>query len=367
MSAADRWRLDPSFWQDRRVFVTGHTGFIGGWLTAWLAEMGATIHGYALTPNTEPNFYSALKIEQLCDQTIDDVRDFQALNNAIASFQPEIVLHLAAQPLVRESYEDPVGTYATNVMGTVHILEACRSADSVRAIVNFTSDKCYENREWVWGYREIDALGGYDPYSSSKGASELVTNAYRRSFFNLDKYNEHGVALASVRSGNVIGGGDWSKFRLIPDAVRAYANGDALIVHQPDAIRPWQHVLEPLCGLLMLSQACIEDGPSYSCAWNFGPEDGQDMTAGEVVAGFTEAWGDGSRWEEKSAPDQPHEAEVLRLDCSLARRRLGWTPALDLATALALAVDWYKAFYSEQDSQGMRGLTAGQIRTHFLN
>ena len=265
--------IDADFWRGRRVFLTGHTGFKGGWLALWLQRLGADVTGYALDPPTTPSLFAVARVGAGMRSIINDIRDAETLAQAMREAQPEIVIHMAAQPLVRYSYQAPVETYATNVMGTVHLLEAVRQTDSVRAVVNVTSDKCYENREWVWGYRENEPMGGYDPYSNSKGCAELVTAAYRNSYFNPAQYSQHGVALASARAGNVIGGGDWAEDRLIPDILRAIAAGEAVNIRSPHAIRPWQHVLEPLSGYLLLAQRLIEDGPAHAEGWNFGPSE----------------------------------------------------------------------------------------------
>jgi len=354
-------RVSSDFWIGKRVFLTGHTGFTGSWLVAWLSEMGASVRGYALKPPTRPSMFEALDLEQKCDYVQGDVRDLQKLTKAIRGYHPDIVLHLAAQPLVRASYQEPVGTYETNVMGTVSLLQACRSVDNLRVIINVTTDKCYENREWVWGYRESDRLGGYDPYSSSKACSELVTSAFRQSFFNPERFEEHRVAVATARSGNVVGGGDWSQDRLIPDAVRAYSQGRVLGVRNPEAVRPWQHVLEAVRGYLELAQGCFDDGAGYSGAWNFGPGEAGELTVREVIEEFSLQWGDGSVWSDESIPNQPHEAGHLHIDSTKARRRLRWQPKIDFESAMALTAQWYKTYYNRCSSDEMYGLTVDQI------
>ena len=288
---------------------------------------------------------------------VGDVRDLEHLRSVFADHRPEIVIHMAAQPLVRRSYHDPVETYSTNIMGTVHVLESVRTTDGVRALVSITSDKCYENREWVWGYRESDPVGGYDPYSSSKACAELVIAAYRRSFFPLQEYQHHGVAIASTRAGNVIGGGDWAPDRLVPDIVKAIVDGRPVIIRSPGAIRPWQHVLEPLNGYLSLAEHLWMRGPEFAQAWNFGPSSENAKTVSWIVDYLTQAWGKGARWELDPA-QHPHEDNYLSLDCSKARSALGWAPRLDLATALEWIVEWHRSY---QQGNDMRALTENQI------
>lgn len=349
--------MDRSYWAAKRVFVTGHTGFMGGWLCLWLQELGAHVTGFALTPPSEPNFFGVTKLSGELTSVLGDVRDFSALSQAMAAAKPEFVFHLAAQSLVRKSYAEPVNTYATNVMGTVHLLEAVRAAGSVRAVVNVTSDKCYENREWAWGYRESDAMGGYDPYSSSKGCSELVTSAYRRSFFTSSLESPRAF-VATARAGNVIGGGDWAEDRLIPDFVRALTAGIPLKVRNPGAIRPWQHVLEPVHGYLLLAQKLAARDAGFEDGWNFGPEDADARPVGWVVDNLVRNWGDGASWE-RDAGKQVHEANYLKLDCSRARQQLGWTPRWALATALEETTHWYRAWTRGED---MRSFSLSQIR-----
>ncbi len=335
------------FWSGKRVIVTGHTGFKGSWLALWLASLGAEVTGYALAPPTDPALWDLLGLE-LIKSELADVRDVERLARAFQEFRPEIVFHLAAQSLVRLSYEDPVATYATNVMGTVNVLEAVRRQGGVRVVVNVTSDKCYENREWARGYREDDAMGGYDPYSSSKGCAELATAAYRSSFFNPEKYAAHGVALASARAGNVIGGGDWAQYRLVPDVMRAALKGEPARIRNPNAVRPWQHVLDPLHGYLMLAERLWRNGPEFAGGWNFGPVEEDAIPVGKVADQLVACWGKGARWI-ADAGVHPHEAHYLKLDCSKARSQLGWRPSLALAEALAWTVDWYRGYGQKAD------------------
>lgn len=340
--------IDSTFWKGKKVFLTGHTGFKGGWLSLWLASMGAKVTGYALAPNTTPNLSDVLAIESLIARSyIADIRDLESLQKAMSEAKPDVVIHMAAQPLVRYSYVHPVETYATNVMGTVHVLESTRSIDSLRATVVVTTDKCYENKEWVWGYRENEPMGGYDPYSNSKGCAELVTSAYRQSYFsNPSSINK----VASARAGNVIGGGDWSEDRLIPDAIKAFEAKKPLMIRNPLATRPWQHVLEPLSGYLILTQALYEQGSAFASAWNFGPRDGDNRSVQEVVDFLVSEWGDAARWE-KEGSEQPHEANLLKLDCSKARAQLGWVPKWDLETATKKIVQWQKAYQAKENMQ----------------
>ncbi len=342
-AATTKGDVDPAFWAGKRVFLTGHTGFKGSWMSLWLQQMGAELTGFALAPPTSPALFEVASVAAGMTSIIGDIRDCEALESALVAADPEIVIHMAAQPLVRASYDDPVGTYATNVMGTVHLLEAVRKASSVRAVCVVTTDKCYENREWVWGYREDEAMGGYDPYSNSKGCSELVTSAYRRSFFTGDGQ----PALASGRAGNVIGGGDWAADRLIPDILRAVADGDPVLIRNPLATRPWQHVLEPLSGYLVLCQALWAD-PTAAQAWNFGPRDEDAQPVQWIVERMCARWGDGADWTRDESV-QPHEANYLKLDISKARFGLGWQPRWSLPQALDRIVAWHRAWMSGAD------------------
>lgn len=333
------------FFQRKKVFITGHTGFKGSWLCLWLQKLGAEVHGYALEPPTNPSLFELAKVSGLLrSHLIADVRDAAALAEAMRRAEPEIVIHMAAQPLVRDSYKIPVETYAVNVMGTVHLLEAVRGCPSVKAVVNVTTDKCYENREWPWGYRENEAMGGFDPYSSSKGCSELVTAAYRQSFFN----SQQGAAVATARAGNVIGGGDWATDRLIPDCIGALLAGEPVRIRNPHAIRPWQHVLEPLGGYLTLAQRLYESGAEYAEGWNFGPADADAKPVEWIVRRMCEKWGNGARYEIDGG-DHPHEAHYLKLDCSKARMRLGWQPRWNLEKTLHSIIDWVRIQNSAGD------------------
>jgi len=336
--------VSADFWRGKRVFLTGHTGFKGSWLSLWLQSLGAELQGLALAPPTGPNLFTEAGIDQGMASTIGDIRDYEAVRAAMAGFKPDIVIHMAAQPLVRLSYSEPVATYATNVMGTVHVLEAARNTASVRAIVNVTTDKCYENKEWTWGYREDEPMGGYDPYSNSKGCSELVSSAYRRSFFQ-----KSGIALASARAGNVIGGGDWAADRLVPDILRAFEREEPVVIRNPHATRPWQHVLEPLSGYLNLAQRLYaEGGQDYAEGWNFGPQDDDARPVQWIVERMVESWGGRASWQLDGA-EHPHEANYLKLDISKAKARLGWRPRWELATALNHITTWHQAWLANSD------------------
>lgn len=352
--------IDKNFWENKKVFITGHTGFKGSWLCLWLHILGAEVIGYALNPPTDPSLFQICKIDKLVTSITADVRNGELLNKVMPEVCPEIVIHMAAQSLVRESYKNPVETYSTNVMGTVNFFEAVRNCKCVKAVINVTSDKCYENKEWIWSYRENDPMGGYDPYSSSKGCAELVTNAYLKSFFNPDNYKEHGISLASVRAGNVIGGGDWAEERLIPDCVRSLVENKPLVIRYPDAVRPWQHVIEPLYGYLLLAQRLYQDGSAFASGWNFGPNDEDVKPVRWLVERITEMWGDNALWTVEQG-NKPYEAHFLKLDCSKAKSKLGWYPQWDLTVALEKTVEWYKAFKNQKN---MLDITSEQIRSY---
>ena len=342
-------QVHPSFWKGKRVFLTGHTGFKGGWLSLWLSSMGAKVTGYALAPNTDPNVFTVAKVEDGLERSyIADIRDLEKLQSVMALVKPEIVIHMAAQPLVRHSYTNPVETYATNVMGTVHVLESIRALDSVRATVVVTTDKCYENKEWAWGYRENEPMGGHDPYSNSKGCAELVAAAYRESYFPSNAYQKHRHALATARAGNVIGGGDWSVDRLIPDAIKAFEAGQALMIRNPLSTRPWQHVLEPLSGYLVLAQNLYQEGANFDGGWNFGPREEDARSVQDVINLLIQNWGTSAKWEQ-DLRDQPHEAHSLKLDCSKARQYLNWVPKWNLETAIQNITHWQQSFRNGVD------------------
>lgn len=347
--------VNPAFWHGRRVFLTGHTGFKGSWLSLWLQALGAEVHGYALPPPTEPSMFEVCQVGQDMSSTIGDIRDPDTLSRALQIARPEIVLHLAAQPLVLESFDQPLATFATNVMGTAHLLEAVRHCADVRAVIVVSSDKCYENREQLWGYRETDPMGGHDPYSASKGCTELVAAAWRRSFLH-----NQGIQLASARAGNVIGGGDWAPNRLVPDVLKAFAAGQAVVLRHPSAIRPWQHVLEPLSGYLLLAQRLFEEGAAFAEAWNFGPDDSDAQTVAWVVEQLATGWGSAARWTQAEL-NGPHEAHILKLDCSKARVRLGWRPRWRAEEAIARSLTWYQVWRSGAD---MRAYTLDEIAAY---
>ena len=353
--------LINNIYKNRKVLITGHTGFKGSWLCLLLNKLGADIYGYALEPPTNPSLYCEANINELITSYIGDIRDLNKLLDVFSKVQPEIVIHMAAQPLVRESYQFPVETYAINVMGTVNLLEACRQTASVKVIVNVTTDKCYENKEWHWGYRENEPMGGYDPYSNSKGCSELVTSSYRNSYFNSNNYNQHGVAIASARAGNVIGGGDWASDRLIPDFIRAISKGDKVLIRSPYAIRPWQHVLEPLTGYLTLGAKLFSKGSVFNGAWNFGPEDTDAKNVEWITATICKIWGNNATYAIDNNP-QPHEANYLKLDCSKAKAELDWFPKWNIDKTLESIVLWNKAYI---DGENMRLVTQNQINDYF--
>lgn len=348
--------VSDAFWRDRRVFLTGHTGFKGSWLALWLARMGAHVTGYAL-PADDVSLFRMARVSDVITHVEGDIRDVAAVEAAMAECNPEVVFHLAAQPLVRESYVTPVETFSTNVQGTVHVLDACRRMPALKAIVCVTSDKCYENNEWVWPYREADPMGGHDPYSASKGAAELVIAAYRRSFF------EHGPLLASVRAGNVIGGGDWAKDRLIPDIVRALIQGDAPLIRSPGSIRPWQHVLEALGGYLLIAGRLLQGCEWAATPWNFGPADSDVQPVSWIADRLTAGWG-AQGWDSGNQFG-PHEANILKLDCAKARSVLGWSPTLTLGDALAMIVDWHRPVAQGADPQKITYSQLDEYRFRF--
>jgi CDP-glucose 4,6-dehydratase len=342
--------MTTSFWHKKRVFITGHTGFKGSWLSLWLQRLGAVLCGYALSPPTEPSLFQLAEVGDKMVSLKGDVRDGNVLYQAMQKYRPEIIFHLAAQALVRRSYQEPVDTFATNVMGTVHLLEAARQTDSVRVIVIVTSDKCYENKEWPRSYRETDPMGGFDPYSCSKGCAELITSAYGNSYFSPVSPDQPGGAVATARAGNVIGGGDWAEDRLIPDIMRSLLNHKPVSIRNPDAIRPWQHVLEPLNGYLMLAEKLWKNGKEFSGAWNFGPFDDDTVPVGTLTRRIIDLWGHGAQWDCDQG-EHPHEAHYLRLDSSKARLKLGWQPVLTLVETIQWTVEWYQVYTQKQEMQ----------------
>lgn len=357
MSAASSRLPDPQFWRGKRVLLTGHTGFKGSWLALWLQSLGAELWGLALPAPTQPSLFEYAGVAKGMHSCIEDIRDAQRVLALVKQCRPELVIHMAAQPLVRYSYEHPVETYATNVMGTVHLLEAVRQVGSVRSVVNVTTDKCYENHEWVWGYRENEPMGGHDPYSSSKACAELVSSAYRRSFLD-----DQSIGLATARAGNVIGGGDWAQDRLLPDILRAIDASQPVIVRNPHAIRPWQHVLEPLSGYLVLAESLWADRQQYAGPWNFGPSESDAQPVAWVAERVCQSWGQGASWtREQQLQKHPHEAHYLKLDISKARQTLGWSPRWNLAKALDKTVEWHRAWRSGVDGHA---LTLKQIHEY---
>jgi CDP-glucose 4,6-dehydratase len=338
-------KVESNFWKGKRVFLTGHTGFKGSWLSLWLQSMGAELHGLALSPPTTPALFDEANVGSGMTSTIGDIRDYNTVLAAMDACKPDIIIHMAAQPLVRYSYQAPVETYAINVMGTVHVLEAARQVGTAKAIVNVTTDKCYENKEWIWGYREDEPMGGYDPYSNSKGCSELVTSAYRRSFFK-----QSGIALASARAGNVIGGGDWATDRLVPDILRAFEKNQPVVIRNPHATRPWQHVLEPLSGYLLLAEQLYNESQPFAEGWNFGPLEEDARPVQWIVERMVETWGGDARWQ-LDGGTHPHEANYLKLDISKARARLAWQPRWDLAAALEKITDWHHTWLNKANVQ----------------
>jgi len=350
-------KINQKFWRGKKVLVTGHTGFKGSWLSLWLQQLGAQVTGYALEPPTEINMFELAGISKGMKSITADVRDLENLKKVFRKEQPEIVIHLAGQPIVKLSYDDPILTYTTNVMGTAHILEAAKNISSTRAMVCITSDKCYENNAWVWGYRENDKLGGSDPYASSKACAELIISAYRNSYMRFPQFN---ISLASTRAGNVIGGGDWARDRLVPDIMRNFINKETVLIRNPKATRPWQHVLEPLSGYLMLAESLYREGNKFAEAWNFGPNIDQSKPVSFIVDYLTKGWGEGATWKLDEGY-HPHEDLLLALDSSKAKRLLKWHPKLSLKETLDWTIDWYKAYANNED---MRKKTIKQIEKY---
>lgn len=355
-------KINPQFWKNKKVLLTGHTGFKGSWLSLWLTEMGAQVTGLALAPDTNPNLYTVLDIANKTDSNIGDIRDFETVKKVLQKSQAEIVLHLAAQPLVRYSYKHPLETYQTNVMGTAHVLEAVRATPSVRTVVVVTTDKVYENKEWIYGYRENEALGGYDPYSSSKACTEILTASYRNSFFPKEKWSEHKVGIATARAGNVIGGGDWSADRLLPDIVNAFYQKQKVRIRNPNSTRPWQHVLEPLSGYLLLAQNLHLKNIEFAEGFNIGPSDLDCIPVQHLVETSANIWkkltGFEAGYEVDKGP-HPHEAGLLKLDSSKAHYKLGWTPTWNIEQALTQTIQWYSSYFNK--SQDLKKLTIEQI------
>ena len=348
--------MDRNFWKGKKVFITGHTGFKGGWLSIWLAGSGAKVTGYSLKPETNPSLFKSCSIEKKINSIIGDVRDEKKLKKTILEAEPDIVFHLASQPLVLKSYENPVETYEINLMGTVNILNAMRDISSVKAFINVTSDKCYANDENLKAFKENDSMGGYDPYSSSKACSELITAAYRSSFF------KNIVAIATARAGNVIGGGDWAENRIIPDFIKKIQQKQKLVIRNSESIRPWQFVLEPLNGYLILAEKLFLDGQHYSESWNFGPNKKDDKTVEWLISKFDKEYGEGSNFEIESTENSLHEAKNLRLDCSKSMKRLNWSPKLNIEKSISMTCAWYKNFY--KGDQDMYSFSAEQIKQY---
>jgi CDP-glucose 4,6-dehydratase len=351
---------DQSFWKSRRVFLTGHTGFKGSWLTLWLQALGAEVTGYSLPPPTQPSLFEQAEVGGSVRSIVADIRDFDQVKKALSDSRPEVVIHMAAQTIVRRGYEDPIETYSTNVMGTVNLFEALRQLKLPCAVVNVTSDKCYYNREWVWAYREEDTLGGHDPYSNSKACAELVSSAFRDSFFPPNEHRSHGVALATARAGNVIGGGDWTANQLIPDLMRAFLAGEACLIRNPAATRPWQFVLEPLRGYLLLAEQLLKDPKTFAAGWNFGPAEDDARPVSWIADRLVSSWGDGAKWVHDGAIHS-HEANLLKLDASKAKSCLNWKPILPLDSALDWIVTWYRSFHGKAD---LGALTRSQIKQY---
>jgi CDP-glucose 4,6-dehydratase len=349
-------KVNPSFWQGKKVFLTGHTGFKGSWMSLWLKSMGAVVKGYSLAPPSNPSLFFVADVAKNIESQIGDIRDLGLLKESMLAFNPDVLIHMAAQPLVRLSYIEPVDTYTTNVIGTVNVLEVARNCPNLKAIVSVTTDKCYENKEWAWGYRENEPMGGHDPYSSSKGCAELVTAAYRSSFFNTNE----SAALATARAGNVIGGGDWADDRLIPDILKAFEKSKAVVVRNPLSTRPWQHVLEPLSGYLVLAENLYTSGQNYAGAWNFGPKDEDCKPVNWILDRMVTTWGAGAAWE-LDRNNNPHEAGFLKLDCSKAKQQLHWEPQWNLEYTLGLIVNWHQAW---RDGKNMHEQCLAEIKSY---
>ncbi len=349
--------VNKDFWRGKRVFLTGHTGFKGSWLSLWLQDMGAVVKGYSLAPQTENNLFEVARVSEGMISEIGDIRNLEQVTESMVEFQPEILIHMAAQPLVRISYTDPVGTYQTNVMGTLHVLEAAKKCATLKSIVAVTTDKCYENKEWVWGYRENEPMGGHDPYSSSKGCCELLISSYRNSYFNDAKSPN----LASARAGNVIGGGDWSEDRLIPDILKAFEKSESVVVRNPSATRPWQHVLEPLSGYLMLAERLYNQEGEFAEPWNFGPNDEDAQSVESILNQMVELWGGTASWN-LDPGSHPHEANLLKLDCSKANVKLKWQPKWTLNQTLSKIVEWHKQWLAGSD---IRNYTLKEIKKYY--
>ena len=352
--------INKKFWKNKKVLITGHTGFKGGWLSLWLKHLGAEVIGVSLEPPTKPSIYESISVAEGMVSVIQDIRNGEEIKEIFKKHQPEIIFHMAAQPLVRYSYGNPVETYETNVMGTLHVLEGIRSVNSVLAAVMITTDKCYNNKEWEWGYRENEAMGGYDPYSSSKGAAELLIASYRDSYYPIGEFDQHNTAISSVRAGNVIGGGDWAEDRLVPDIIRSFQNNDMVYIRNPNSVRPWQHVLEPLSGYMQLAEKMVIDGDKYSQAWNFGPKEEDAKSVQWIVDKMAKLWGEDAKWQLDDS-NHPHEANYLKLDCSKAHARLQWYSKWGLEYALQKIVDWHRV---EQNGGNLQMESIAQINEY---
>jgi len=351
------------FFRNKRVLITGHTGFKGSWLSMILNWLGAEVYGYALHPNTNPSLYCLSDLNRFVRSTIGDIRDYDKLLDALRKIRPEIIIHMAAQPLVIESYRNPRETYEVNVMGTVNLFEVARYIDSIRVILNVTTDKCYENKEWFWGYRENEMLGGFDPYSNSKACSELVTSAFRNSFFSASDYKQHGIAVATARAGNVIGGGDWAADRLIPDFFRSVSENITVEIRNPNSIRPWQHVFEPLYGYLLLCKNLYLSGIEFADSWNFGPDDSQARNVEWIIEQLCTLWGENTKYISLNPKSSRfHEANYLRLDCNKAKTLLDWYPVLGIDKTLEMIVDWYRQCRNKSD---VYNICIDQIENYF--